>query len=305
MNDKFETVQSKINKILKSTASRELLELNALLFDLEINDGKILKIIEDMSKNSINLSKEEKYIESDISEKIRIIIIFPNRLIKAFFKLIWSDYPQFDIIGEPEDGLEGLKLASKLNPDIIFTELGVSNMSGIEVTRKIKEIYPNVKIIVYTTHSLESEIEESFRAGVNIYNFTGIPPEFLLLQFAYVKADGYWLYPRLRTETIVSIIPKINLKKVQSTPDENEIAKRIKRVSSILKDLNYEKSQEIIEYIENAPRVLSEAELVIRKNILKGKTFDEISSDLNLDEDIIKSHAFNIMEKLATNLPNI
>ena len=81
-----------------------------------------------------------KIIIVDDEEEIRLGIIK---------KIDWKSYG-FQIIGEAENGQEALEKAEKLQPDIIMTDIRMPFMDGLELGKKLSEVMPSSKIIVFS-----------------------------------------------------------------------------------------------------------------------------------------------------------
>jgi DNA-binding NarL/FixJ family response regulator len=90
---------------------------------------------------------------------------------KLFRQLLISSLEQYKIftIGEAEDGIQLLKLLKTKKPDLILLDIEMPNMDGSETFNRIKELYPELKIIFLTTHHEAILIENFYSKGVNAY----------------------------------------------------------------------------------------------------------------------------------------
>ncbi len=79
-------------------------------------------------------------------------------LIRTGIKIVWAC-----------DGIEAIELAKQNNPDLILMDIKMPNMDGLEATRQIKQLMPEVPIIVQTAFAMESDEKLSFEAGCNDY----------------------------------------------------------------------------------------------------------------------------------------
>jgi len=73
----------------------------------------------------------------------------------------------FEIVGEASDGSEGLAMAQSLSPDLITMDLSMKTMGGIEATKKIKEVNPNIKIIIVSALGESRFIKEAISSGAH------------------------------------------------------------------------------------------------------------------------------------------
>ena len=80
-------------------------------------------------------------------DKIKLVLVDDHKMIREGLKNFLSDNPDFEIIGEAENGQECLDLLSNINPDLVLTDLNMPVMDGLELTKEVKEKYPDMKII--------------------------------------------------------------------------------------------------------------------------------------------------------------
>ncbi|MCK4944544.1 MAG: response regulator transcription factor, partial [Candidatus Aminicenantes bacterium] len=77
--------------------------------------------------------------------------------------------PGLKVIGEVSDGKELLNLLKKLNPDMVILDISIPEINGIDVAYKIKELYPDIKVLILTMHKNKEYLYHSFSAGVQGY----------------------------------------------------------------------------------------------------------------------------------------
>jgi DNA-binding NarL/FixJ family response regulator len=73
----------------------------------------------------------------------------------------------FRLVGEAEDGEEALQLDHELRPEIIFMDLTMPRLNGLEATRRIKARRPDVKIIILTVHEEEAYRKAATESGAD------------------------------------------------------------------------------------------------------------------------------------------
>ena len=104
-----------------------------------------------------------------MKEKTKILLAEDHKLMRIGLKSIFQEYDDLEVIGEADNGIDVIKLAKELKPDVILMDIGLPNLDGIKATKKIKEFDKNTKIIMLTSHSDENEVNNAIEAGVNAY----------------------------------------------------------------------------------------------------------------------------------------
>jgi DNA-binding NarL/FixJ family response regulator len=95
---------------------------------------------------------------------LRIVVVDDDSTIRRVIRIVLSE-PDFEIVGEATDGEEAVRLVPKLKPDVVIMNLAMPRMSGIEATRRIKQVSPAVTVVAFTATSDPSEIVAMIEAG--------------------------------------------------------------------------------------------------------------------------------------------
>jgi DNA-binding NarL/FixJ family response regulator len=191
----------------------------------------------------------------------RIVVADDHVLFRQGLKGILGGAADLEVVGEAGDGLELLNLlnANKLDPDLVILDISMPNLRGIEVTREIKTIHPNVKILIVTMHKDKEYLLQSLAAG----------------------ADGYFLKKDADTE-LFAAIEKIRSGKNYVSPHlSEELADDWEQIrAGFTKPLLTMREKEVL------------------KLIADGKSNKEIADLLFVSVHTVERHRANIMEKL-------
>ena len=96
--------------------------------------------------------------------KKQIFIVEDHRLFREGLKAMLSPIPEYEIVGEAEDGLEAIRLIRKSKPDLVLLDLSMPRMSGFSVLQEIKAEMPEVKILVLSIHESDQYVLQAFEA---------------------------------------------------------------------------------------------------------------------------------------------
>jgi DNA-binding NarL/FixJ family response regulator len=102
-------------------------------------------------------------------EPKRILIVDDHPLFREGLKSILARNREFDVIAEAETGQEAFIKATEHSPDVAVIDITLPDTNGIELTRRIKEILPEVRVVMVTVHAKVNYIKEAFRAGATGY----------------------------------------------------------------------------------------------------------------------------------------
>ena len=104
-----------------------------------------------------------------MAPKKTILIIDDHPLYREGLKAIIGRDDRFEVIGEAGNGYEGLQIARKLKPDLVVVDISLPDTSGIQLTRDIRSLLSEARIIIVSMHSKIDYIAEAFQAGATGY----------------------------------------------------------------------------------------------------------------------------------------
>lgn len=196
---------------------------------------------------------------------IRILIVDDHTLFRSGIKLVLQRHEGFEVVGEAGDGLEGVKRAVQLKPDVVLLDLHMPGIGGLEALRLLKEDIPETQVVMLTVSEDAEDLLETLRAGARGYLLKNIDTEFLLESIRRA-AQG---------ESVMS--PQIAHKLADSL-------RAPYRESAVVAEAN--------------PGKLSPREREIIVMLAHGASNKEIARVLNLSESTIKIHVQGILRKL-------
>lgn len=88
-----------------------------------------------------------------------------QRLIRAGLRMLCESTPDLAVVGEGSNGVEAIRLAAELSPDVTLMDLGMAGLGGIEATRQIVASHPGSKVLVLTTFDDDDHLYPALAAG--------------------------------------------------------------------------------------------------------------------------------------------
>jgi DNA-binding NarL/FixJ family response regulator len=111
---------------------------------------------------------------------IRVLIADDQALVRNGFHLIVETRSDLEVVGEADDGLEAVRLAAELKPDVILMDVRMPNLDGIEATRQIVATDNPARILVLTTFDLDEYVYAAIRAGASGFLLKDVRPHDLV-----------------------------------------------------------------------------------------------------------------------------
>lgn len=198
-------------------------------------------------------------------EKIKVLLVDDHQIVRDGIKRILKDESDIELIGSVSSGKEALDFARCTPPNVVVADLSMPNMSGIELTERLKGLYPSINVLILSMFNNEEYIVSAIQAGAKGYLPKQDSTTEILLEAIRTIANGDEFY----SPSISKIVIKSFVNSVKNT-SVSDIAKK---------------------------QQLTSREKEILKLYVEGYTNNEIAEKLNLSVFTIKTHKNNIMQK--------
>ncbi|SMO83198.1 response regulator [Melghirimyces algeriensis] len=195
---------------------------------------------------------------------IRILIVDDHPMVLKGLRLFLQTQKDLEIVGEARDGLKALDMVGKLCPDVVLMDLKMPKMDGVEATRKMKEIHPEVKVVVLTSFSDQDHVLPAIRAGAEGYQLKEIEAEELAATIRNAYQGKTHLHPQATRQLVE-----------QFSAGESD------------------------GYKKDGMEMLTRREREVLQMITMGKSNKEAALALGITEKTIKTHVSSILGKLG------
>ncbi|EFK10440.1 putative Oxygen regulatory protein NreC [delta proteobacterium NaphS2] len=199
----------------------------------------------------------------DEKGRTRILLADDHRVVIEGLRSALEREPEFQVVGEALDGHEAVEKARVLKPDIIIMDISMPRLDGIAATKKIKEISPESRIVIYTMHSDKDYVVTLFKEGVSAFVLKEDPLNELILALKAVKGCGTYFSTKAPTILVR------HMETLTQSCRETEISE-----------------------------ILSQREMEVFLLLAKGESTKAIARALFISPKTVETHRYHIMQKL-------
>ncbi|NJR47119.1 MAG: response regulator transcription factor [Hyellaceae cyanobacterium CSU_1_1] len=192
---------------------------------------------------------------------LRVLLVEDDELFRLGLVVRLQQETGIEILAEAIDGDTSVELTNQYLPDVVLLDVGLPGIGGVEACRQIKQLHPNIPVLVLTSHFKKQLIEQLIAVGASGYCLKGIEAETLILALRSVAAGASWWDAAITAEIRSAF---------KSTP--------------------------VQEAKEN--NLLTSRETEILALIAAGKSNNEIARQLHITIGTVRVHVHAILQKL-------
>jgi two-component system, NarL family, nitrate/nitrite response regulator NarL len=205
-------------------------------------------------------------MEHRTSAVIRIVIADDHPIFRDGLKRLLEAERQFKVIGEASDGVEAVKLARQLKPEVLLLDLAMPRRPGLEALREMSSDPSSVRVILLTAAVERQQIVEALQLGARGVVLKDSATQILLKSIRAVMSGEYWV----GRESVSNLVQYLRtLMDASSTPPQKK------------------------------KYGLTPRELEIISAVVAGYANKEIAQHFKISEDTVKHHLSNIFDKLG------
>ena len=132
----------------------------------------------------------------------KIILADDHTIVRSGLKDILARVPEFELIGEANNGNEVLELLQHKKPNLLLTDLSMPGISGADLIHRIKSQYPTLPVLVLTMMNDAQMATRIIKAGADGYITKDCSPEELISAIRKIAAGGKYIDPMLAEQML-------------------------------------------------------------------------------------------------------
>jgi len=198
-----------------------------------------------------------------MNKKCTILLADDHSILRAGLRSILDSQPNLEVIAEVNNGIDAIKKAISLKPDLLITDISMPKKNGTETISELKKRYPEIKVITLTMHSSEKYINAALAAGTNGYILKDDSHKELLAAIDSVMNDKMHLSPSICGNVVNGYLNN-------------------SRTANLDKPLE----------------ILTKREKEVIKLIAEGFRSKDIAEQLSISIKTVEKHRSNLMKKL-------
>lgn len=199
--------------------------------------------------------------------RIRVLVVDDDALLRAGLAVVVRTDPGLELVGEAADGVDAVRLAGEVAPDVVLMDVRMPGVDGIEATRRILALDRGARVLILTTFPDDEYVAAALRAGASGFLLKRVAPE-RLLEAIHALARGEALLDPAITRAVVE-------RSIHPGPPRADRAERARLAR------------------------LTARELEVFALVGEGRSNREIASALTLAESTVQTHVKRILAKVG------
>lgn len=203
-------------------------------------------------------------------DTVSVFIAEDHEITRVGLRLTLEQMSGFKVVGEANDGRLALDSILSMKPDVVLMDIGLPTMDGIEATKKVKELAPECKVIMLTSHDSDRDVFAALAAGADGYCLKEVSGTQLAMAIRCVADGAAWLDPGVASRVLKACAVGGNVAQAAVSMTKPQ-----------------------------SGATLSQRELDVLKLVVAGLSNQEIADKLVVSVETVKTHMRHIMEKMA------
>ncbi|WP_379129869.1 response regulator [Paenibacillus sp. sgz500958] len=217
--------------------------------------------------------------QSSGKPSIKVLLADDHQLFREGLKRILNMEGDIEVIGECGDGIQVLEFCNHTKPDIVLMDINMPTQNGVEATQKLREMFPDIKVIILSIHDDESYVFETLRKGANGYLLKDMEAESLINAIRSVCEGHAFIHPKVTGKLINQ------LRRMTYLNETGAMAETVVKEAGV-------------KFVAGDNNPLTRREAEVLRLMAEGKSNKMIGEYLFISEKTVKNHVSSILQKM-------
>ena len=195
---------------------------------------------------------------------LRILLADDHKVVRQGTRALLSAIPEWEIVGEADNGRAAVSLTAELKPDIVILDISMPELNGLDATRQIKKKSPETEVLIFTGQETEELVHDVFDSGARSYIMKTDAADHLIDALKALSEHKHFFTSRISEIVFARYIQ--GKKTVEGAPEKSRITDREREIVQLLAE---------------------------------GKSSKEIATILGISVRTVETHRAAIMKKLG------
>ena len=201
--------------------------------------------------------------------RTKLLLVDDHAVVRSGLRMLLDGENNVEIVGEAGNASEAIQAVSALKPDVVLMDIGLPDMSGIDATKEVKRLWPEVAVVALTIHEDQEYFFKMLEAGASGYVPKRAAPEELITAIQVAASGEVYLYPSLAKLLVKDYLAQEP--EESSEQKKNDLTAREHEVLTLLAD--GDSNAEIADQLSISPKTVSRhRENIMRKLNLHSRT---------------------------------
>jgi DNA-binding NarL/FixJ family response regulator len=195
---------------------------------------------------------------------LRILLADDHKVVRQGTRALLSAIPEWEIVGEADNGRDAVSLTAELKPDIVILDIGMPELNGLDATRQIKKKLPDTEVLIFTGQETEELVHDVFDSGARSYIMKTDAADHLIDALKALSEHKHFFTSRISEIVFARYVQ--GKKALEGAPERSRITDREREIVQLLAE---------------------------------GKSSKEIGTILGISVRTVETHRAAIMKKLG------
>jgi len=195
---------------------------------------------------------------------LRILLADDHKVVRQGTRALLSAIPEWEIVGEADNGRAAVSLTAELKPDIVILDISMPELNGLDATRQIKKKSPETEVLIFTGQETEELVHDVFDSGARSYIMKTDAADHLIDAIKALSEHKHFFTSRISEIVFARYIQEKGT--LEGAPEKSRITDREREIVQLLAE---------------------------------GKSSKEIATMLGISVRTVETHRAAIMKKLG------